>query len=150
MGVRKAGLSVALVCCVGLVACGDDAKPVVVKTSASGHIVLASGGNPAENIEWDHGNCVGVDGYDDVNEGATVTVKNDSGKIVGVGTLDAGEFVHRASDVPADCSFAFRVTGIPADSKFFTVSVSHRGEITVPKAELHSIALSLGEFPEGD
>lgn len=84
--------------------------------------------------------CTGYSGYDDIAEGASVTVYDSKGNVVATGALGAG--------VPSDaaCLFPVRVPDVPAGSKFYQVEVSHRGKVTVSQAEAKAgkFAASLG------
>lgn len=77
----------------------------------------------------DYTNCEGTDGFDDIVEGAQVTVYDIDTKIVAIGSLGVGK--------PADGSCVFEVTvpGVPRGSKFYQVEVSHRGKLQVSEAE---------------
>lgn len=68
-------------------------------------------------------------GYDDIRDGADVTVKDGAGELLGTGVLTGGT----ATDVGV--TFAFTVEGVP-DSDFYQVEVSHRGALSYSRAEL--------------
>jgi hypothetical protein len=75
--------------------------------------------------------------YDDVDAGATVTVKDGAGSIVGVSKLEA----------VISTTFAFSVT--VSDAEFYSIEVSRRGELNFSKADLESkgwlVQLKIGE-----
>jgi hypothetical protein len=101
--------------------------------------------------------CTADGGYSDIAEGAAVTVYDPSGKVIGVGSLDAGTV---SKDVttsgsalttgppyyPYECAWTFTVEDLPAVN-FYGVAVSHRGTINVPKSELDTdgVHLNLGQ-----
>jgi hypothetical protein len=62
-------------------------------------------------------------GLDDLGPGTQVTVTNQAGTIIGIGELDDGYL--RESVV---CVFRFKVSNLPR-SDFYSVEVSHRGEV---------------------
>lgn len=84
--------------------------------------------------------CTGYSGYDDIREGASVTVYDSAGKVVATGALETGK--------PSDgaCVFTAKVPGVPDGSKFYQVEVSHRGRLTVSAADAKTdgFAASLG------
>lgn len=82
-------------------------------------------------------NCEGDGGYDDMTEGAVVTVYDSTGSVVGVGALRAGLATGSL------CAWSFEVTGVP-DAQFYQVEVSHRGKVAVPRTEASTVSLSLG------
>jgi hypothetical protein len=80
--------------------------------------------------------------FEDVGEGATVTVKDGAGSIVGVSKLESA-----ISTSFNDCVFPFSVT--VSDAEFYAIEVSRRGELNFSKADLESkgwmVQLKLGE-----
>lgn len=84
--------------------------------------------------------CTGYSGYEDIAEGASVTVYDSAGKVVATGALGVGK------PDSAACVFPVRVPDVPGGSKFYRVEVSHRGQITVTAAEAKAgkFAASLG------
>ena len=92
------------------------------------------------DIETYGGECYGVDGYDDLEGGAQVVVRDAEGKSVGLGSLDPGVKVRRG-----ECRFDFEVTDVPPGLGIYSVEVSHRGEIQFKESEAEQISLSLGD-----
>lgn len=84
--------------------------------------------------------CTGYSGFDDISEGASVTVYDSTGKVVASGALGAGK------PKSAACVFSVSVPGVPEGSKFYQVEVSHRGKLTVSSADAEKgqFASSLG------
>lgn len=80
------------------------------------------------------GACSGSGGYADIDEGTTVSIKNESGTLIGSGSLDAGTIV---SDTLGACVFPFNVEGVK-DASFFQVEVSHRGGLSYSKKEIEA------------
>ncbi|WP_435173278.1 hypothetical protein [Actinacidiphila sp. bgisy145] len=78
--------------------------------------------------------CAGTGGYDDIVEGASVTVYDAAGAVVAEGALGAGSRAKAGYD-DSPCRFAVTVPGVPAGSKFYSVEVSHRGKLTVSAAD---------------
>lgn len=78
-------------------------------------------------------NCVTSLGYDDIREGASVTIKDQNGRILGSGSLDAG-----VSYDDASCTFDFTVADIREDQQQYSVEISHRGQITNSRSEMES------------
>ena len=97
--------------------------------------------------------CATDDGYDDIQAGAQVTVKDAAGTVVAVGRLQAGTVaeLYGEGDMPAllgyasKCTFAFDVTNVPAGQQIYSVEVSHRGELQYNRDQLDQpLALTLG------
>ncbi|KQV03389.1 hypothetical protein ASE03_31020 [Kitasatospora sp. Root187] len=86
------------------------------------------------------GLCTGIGSYNDIAEGASVTVYDSSGQVVATGHLGAG---FRSG---TKCAFAVTVLRVPLGPKFFQVEVSHRGKITLSAedAQAGRFAASLG------
>jgi hypothetical protein len=113
-------------------------------------ILSSSAGTPSHTIIgsltltdtdelWSKGDdCQGSGGYDDIRTGAQVVVKDGSGRLLGTSSLLSGT----ASD-SFSCDFAFFVDDVP-DADFYSVEVSHRGEITNSRKELEDNAWIVG------
>ncbi|GAA1095678.1 hypothetical protein [Pseudonocardia alni] len=86
-----------------------------------------------------YGACTLSGGYDDITAGTTVTARDSSGTIAGVGALGSG------TGSSYGCAFSFTVDDVPA-SDFYTVEVGHRGEVTFTDAAVRDgdLRLSLG------
>ena len=88
--------------------------------------------------------CSGDGGYSDIDEGATVSVRNQSGTLIGSGHLGAGKI---EGDVLKACVVPFEVTGVK-DAEFFQVEVSRRGGLSYSKADMEqrgwTVSASLG------
>lgn len=86
--------------------------------------------------------CIGTGGYRDINAGATVTVYDATGKVVAVGSL--GEGTRDSGAIY--CRFPFSIPEVPDNSDFYSVEVSHRGEVTFPadRARNGDVHLSIG------
>lgn len=84
--------------------------------------------------------CGGTGGYSDIAEGASVTIYDDAGKIVGTGHLGNSTIIGGVS-----CEFAFSVD-VPDGKPFYQVEVTHRGKVTYSAADVKAgnVQLSLG------
>lgn len=129
----------------------EDQERVVLTVAApfeatiEGSMTLKDGfsGDPGES-------CSGSGGYDDIRGGAQVTVSNESGDVLAVGRLGAGEGVPASSATGSDflyCKFEFEVTGVPR-AEIYTIEVSHRGGLSYSFEEMESqgwtVEFSLG------
>ncbi|MEJ5945577.1 hypothetical protein WDZ17_09770 [Pseudokineococcus basanitobsidens] len=112
----------------------------------------------------------GTDGYSDIGIGASITVRGASGSITGTGKLKEGRFLrlpsggeHRSVVPPDDYSIPYDeweehdfiwgtcvysgTLDVPTDD-FYTVEVTHRGEISVSETDLQAnggvVSTSLG------
>lgn len=125
----------ALVMLVASPAAADERK-------LSGSLTLAGPGFGLTKREC-HGYDLGG-GYDDIDRGAQVRVRNGDGKTIAVGSLGRGV---QTSGELADCRFPFSVK-VPDDEDFYSIEVSHRGELTYSRKKLDKmhwkVALTLG------
>lgn len=95
------------------------------------------------------GDCSTDGGYADIRQGAQVTVTDESGTVVGVGSLAAGTTaeVSDALDMPLamKCEFDFSVLEVPDGHPFYSVEVSHRGQLRYQRTALDkALELTLG------
>ena len=74
------------------------------------------------------GGCVTLGGYDDIKIGTQITVRDQSGTIIGVGELEP---IHTEMN---KCEFTFTIA-VP-NVTFYTFEMGRRGEITYTKQEL--------------
>ena len=81
-------------------------------------------------------------GYDDIAEGASVTVYGAGGDVVATGALGDSE----EDEDGTTCTFAVAVDDVPKGERFYKVEVSHRGtvQLTAEEAENGGLAVSLG------
>jgi hypothetical protein len=77
-------------------------------------------------------NCQGANGYSDLQEGTQVTVTDQSGAVVALGTLDVGQ-----AQSDSVCVFPFTLN-VPAGKGFYGIEVSHRGVVHLSEAELRA------------
>lgn len=107
-------------------ACGGGSPTSGHKSpvNISGSLTLSSGGSIGHPRS---GQCYGLDGYDDIREGASVTVTDSTGKTVGVGSLGTGVY----DPDSYSCRFLWSVDNV-GRSDFYRVEVSHRGSVTFP------------------
>jgi hypothetical protein len=94
--------------------------------------------------------CHGYQGFADIQPGAQVVVRDSHGATVAIGSLaqgtaenieDSGSGFKRATT----CALPFTVDGVPAGKGFYSVEVSHRGQMPYSEDAMHSpISLSLG------
>jgi hypothetical protein len=110
----------------------------------SGHIAMRrydKGSDPAFRVaNWattGSGGCEGRGGYDDMTEGADITVYDANGSVIGASSLEGGQ---RSGST---CRWAFTVQGVPT-STFYQVEVSHRGKVTVQRDDVGVVELTLG------
>lgn len=98
------------------------------------------------------GECVTDGGYSDIRSGAQVTVKDATGVVVALGALDPGKTVDNRESVIAEgefvatkCVFGFTVSDAPEGGQFYSVEVSHRGELRYTRSDLDkTLNLTLG------
>ncbi len=104
-----------------------------------------------ETLYFDGDLCYGKGGYDDIKEGAQVTIRDETDTVIAAGRLSEGQIktTELGLDlVSADCIFLFEVTDVPS-ANFYTVEVSHRGGLTYSLDEMDAldweVSLSLGD-----
>jgi hypothetical protein len=94
--------------------------------------------------------CHGYQGFDDIQSGAQVIVRDSAGTTVATGTLDQGKAENivdsgQGFKQATTCALPFTVNGVPAGKNFYSVEVSHRGQQQYNEQQMHSpISLSLG------
>ncbi|MEJ7763901.1 MAG: hypothetical protein WKF86_00230 [Acidimicrobiales bacterium] len=76
-------------------------------------------------------------GYDDIRQGAAVTVKDEKGTLIGTGALGPGAKAAVSPQFPtlSNCVYPIEVVGVK-DAAFFQVEVSRRGPVSYTKADL--------------
>ena len=82
----------------------------------------------------DGDSCSGSGGYGDIDAGTTVNVKDQSGTLIGSGSLGPG----KARSKLSACVFPFEIEGVK-DAKFFQVEVSRRGGLSYSKADMEGM-----------
>lgn len=82
--------------------------------------------------------------FEDITDGATVTVYDAAGTVVAVGHL--GKEGDPA--MQGRCMWPITVPNVPATSAFYGVEVTHRGKVTVPatQAQAGDVHLTLGNI----
>ena len=92
--------------------------------------------------------CVAGTGYDDVSKGGSVTVTDESEKVIALGTLSAGSVLTNSTTGASYCTFSFSVEKLPK-AKFYGVAVGHRNTLRYSRADLQNshfeVTLTLGE-----
>ena len=85
--------------------------------------------------------CHGSGGYDDIADGASVTVYDAAGKVEAVGAI-----TKPYSLGVQGCEFSIVVPEVPNSEKFYQVEISHRGKVTVTAdvAKGGQVSLTLG------
>jgi hypothetical protein len=126
---------------------GNDAKeqPQATSTTEERHSLsgtfLLNGTEGEEFIEGDAKSCSGTGGYEDIVDGAQVTITNESGTVIGTGNLE------RSENIDAACRFYFTVPNLPI-AKFYGIEVSHRGQVRYSHEQLQgenwNVSLDLG------
>lgn len=110
---------------------------VVSKTTLSG--TISTPRHPESPLSTK--NCLSDAGFDDVHEGAQITLRNPSDEIIALAELESGTMTSTG------CSFKFDVKAVPPGHGFYTVDVgnSFRGTYTVAEEDLGVfLTLSLG------
>lgn len=90
---------------------------------------LADSKYGTDNYGVSGGICAGAGGYDDLRSGASVTVYGAAHQIIGVGNLGVG------TELSGMCYWGTEVT-VPAGEAFYSMEVTHRGELTASADEI--------------
>ena len=77
-------------------------------------------------------NCRGTGGYDDINSGLSVTVRDGSGGVLATGRLGDGK-----RPKVARCTFGYSVGGLP-EVDFYSIEIGRRGELTYSFEEMEN------------
>jgi len=83
-------------------------------------------------------------GYSDVGSGTPVTLRDESGTVIGSGTLGMGRQPNTGS-----CVWGYSLTTVPTNVEYYTLTVGRRGDITYSRSEMISkewkLQTSLGD-----
>jgi hypothetical protein len=109
-------------------------------SSTAGTFTLEGSFTLNEDATQYDGGCAGTGGYDDITEGASVTVYGAGGDVVATGALGDSTYAEYT------CRFDIAVPDVPKGEKFYKVEVSHRGtlQLSAEEAENGELAASLG------
>ncbi|MFB7341863.1 hypothetical protein [Streptomyces hydrogenans] len=105
----------------------ESPSPTLTTFLLTGTLLLTSG-----VVSDGTGGCEGSNGFDDITEGAAVTVYDASGTVVATGEL--GESTRQGGA----CSFDVLVPDVPTGEGFYQVEVTHRGTIQLSEEEAMS------------
>jgi hypothetical protein len=72
------------------------------------------------------GSCLGIGDWSDIAPGADVVLRDEAGTILGRSGLSDG------AAIAGRCRFTFTFSDIPDGVAYYSVEVSHRGEIVYP------------------
>ena len=75
--------------------------------------------------------CSGSGGYDDIDFGTEVVVRDGDGQLLATSMLESGE------DDLLGCTFPFEVTDVP-NADFYSIEVSHRGDLSYSHSEMEA------------
>lgn len=117
---------------------GNDAVGHVVPAIAEKHTVSGTMTVYAGTLGYKFGEfCSGRGGYDDIQVGTNVTIKDGTGTIIGTGSLGRGRAAEPVGveNYALGCEFSFRVPDV-RKAAFYEVEVSHRGGLTFSYDEL--------------
>lgn len=90
--------------------------------------------------------CHGRDEYADIQDGASLTVRDETGTVIGTGQLRNGRVGSGAGN---RCLFDFTVSDLP-DADFYSIGIANRDGTVFSRSELEadhwSIRVQLGDF----
>lgn len=115
---------------------GPAALPAETPPALTAFVLRGSVGVSAEySGSYEDGTaCVAKAGYDDIAEGAQITVKGPDGTKLAVGSLEAGQI----KDI--QCRFSFTVYDVPEGHDLYDVAVGsdRRGAVTYRRDQMDS------------
>jgi hypothetical protein len=131
-----------------VVGCGSDdggSKSAATTTDPQLHAITGSfvliGTNGEDFDSASEAGCWGTDGYQDIEDGAQVTVTNEAGTVIGNSALKDSEVISEG------CRFYFQVLNVPR-AKFYGIEVVRRGKVNFSHEELEAkswnVELTLG------
>ena len=80
------------------------------------------------------GTCIAKTGYDDVQAGGQVTIRDGAGTVIGLAPLQRAPVTSPDMHLEGRCRFPFSAT-VP-DADFYQISVGHRNALTYSRDEL--------------
>jgi hypothetical protein len=90
-----------------------------------------------------YGACSGSGGYDDLANGAQVSILDNTGKTIGLGELENG-----SRGLGSECDWTFVVRDVPdteGPDGIYSVEVTHRGKVSFKRSEASLVKLSIGD-----
>lgn len=96
----------------------------------------------AVTIDFTFGNssCEGDGGYSDIGSGTPVTLKDETGRLVGSDTL------YPNTPSSGQCTWTIRMDDVPSDLEFYVAEVGSRGEISYSRDQLVSENFTIGLY----
>lgn len=97
--------------------------------------------------------CEGRKGFVDINEGASVSIYNESGKLIATSNLEAGRFNSVSLTTPdivivEGCTFPWKAV-LTEESKFYQVEIGRRGRVNYSSEQLKAsgfrVEIGIGE-----
>jgi hypothetical protein len=120
-----------------LVACGGNGDEGAEASPSPSHdlggVFTISG--DSDSVLQRESQCTGTGGYDDIRNGTQVRVSDEDGELLAVGSLGEGLVSQDSTPIFTKCHFPISVSDVP-EARFYSIEVSHRGEISYSKAEL--------------
>lgn len=114
----------------------------------SGSIKVAGEPPSYDQFMSSHGDCRALDGYDDVEKGARVILRDDKDEIIGLGVLGKGTAGYIAPGKKlktSGCEFSFSIRDVEIPEGFASIEVGNRTPHILRSSELlYPIRLTLG------
>lgn len=111
-----------------------EGETVTLRVAVSPEFTLAGTFTLIDSgIRGSDDNCFGSGGYDDIQAGVSVTVRDGGGSLLATGRLGPG-----VRQELVTCTFEFEVPSLPM-SDFYSVEVGRRGELSYSFDELDSM-----------
>lgn len=119
----------------GLIAWKVGSKTPPQPISISGTLTLHD-----DDSDWITGElgCRGEGGFSDIGEGASITIRDGTGKVIAVGNLG------RSVEDGGACVFRFQVDNVP-EMDFYGIEISHRGVVNYSRDQVRgTVQITLG------
>lgn len=125
-----AGVGVALFAVLGVVSLVSGGDKVPSLRKAKTHDISGTFTLIDSDVDSDGSKCWGTGGYDDVEEGLEVTVRDEEGTLLGESELgDSRQHSELA------CVLSFEIADVPK-AKFYSIEVGSRGDLNYSYSEM--------------
>jgi hypothetical protein len=126
-----------------LAGCGDTQPKAPATITVSGRFFIEGDNSLTMEVPAVGVGCFGYRGYDNIKQGAQITIADGAGATVALGTLSEGKLVN-AGISTRECMFAFSVPKVPAGKGFYTVSIEGHSKNYSEADIAYPLTLSVG------
>lgn len=112
----------------------------------TGQVVLVDTDPTTTKFTWsENGSCAGAKRFADVVEGASVEVRDENGKVLGVAQLGAGvpDGFREGGKVATRCTFLIHAKPVP-EERVYRIAVGRQAPVTVDADQIGQVTVRLG------